>query len=140
MCLHRFTFCWKKNRQKGIRNAQFTRPNWFLSQFFFDRTIRHTKTWFIDCNNICHTSYNQMTLNWKQRKLVQIKSFSVECLCDDLVLFLSHFDRERKGTRRAWYVLEKMCVVWTLASSNTKHYAINKQYLFSVLSKSCHII
>lgn len=30
--------------------------------------VAHMETWFIDCNNICHTSYNQTARNWEQWK------------------------------------------------------------------------
>lgn len=155
---------------KGIPNARFTRPNWFLSRFFFDTKstrnrrrrrvknvphhLAHSQTWFIDCNNICHTSYNQTIWNYERQKCREkipnyrrlngkIKPFSMKCLCVDSVLF----PKEKEKTAPAGHdiVLKKVCEIDRVTSNTMPTLSISNicsmALLFRSLSppKTCHI-
>lgn len=49
----------KNERMKGEKKMCYT--------FGPITSMRHILTWFIDCNNICHTSYNQTVLHDKEQ-------------------------------------------------------------------------
>lgn len=99
------------------------------------------ETWFIDCNNICHTSYNQTAHNRDTKKVLEKmarmpnKTIQYVYLCVDLVLFWCHFGGQKRHHKAMIHsALKNRVRSRVIEYESTLDTIPNKQYLFSGLS------